>query len=230
MNRFDFAKKELSKDYKFDVRFKNESFLMKCISYILFFNKAFKKSFITTIGNNIYYPSQSFIELEDTNSEIALYHELVHIDDKNNDKLFELKYLFPQILAPLTLFAGFESWFLAAMLFLIAILPWPAYWRKNLELRGYKNTLYCLYLYYKEMGIGDDDFTRKSLVANAKRMNKFFVGPDYYFMWPFSSIEKDLLKAVDDIMKGNLSDIPLHESVKRVFEERNKQNLIPKNL
>mgnify|MGYP007046843866 CR=1 FL=1 len=87
---------EIKKDYKLDVKYKDTSFLMKLLSLILFFNKDFMKSFTTTIGTTIYYPSEEFVKNSPITSLITLLHELVHIIDYNKNKLlFTLLYLFP---------------------------------------------------------------------------------------------------------------------------------------
>jgi hypothetical protein len=55
---------------------KQDSWLMKIISKILFFNKTFMKDYTTTIGNRIYIPDgwDNW-----THTDIILRHELIHL-------------------------------------------------------------------------------------------------------------------------------------------------------
>src|SRR5690606_9146614 len=138
------------------IKFKNESFLMKIISLILFFNKDFSNLYITTIGNTCYFPNREFLEKHIKASLITICHEYVHANDNEKNKLFPFLYLFPQILAPFMLVFGFYSWILALILFTIFLLPIPSYFRKIYELRGYKMSLFAYNELNKEEGILDE--------------------------------------------------------------------------
>jgi len=101
------------------VTFKDESTFMKVLGFLTFpFNPAFMTGFITTIGSTIYFPSRGKYGLAPTSSFGVIAHEFVHIwDSKKRPVLYELSYLFPQVLllVPLAVFAvlaGWHSWLL----------------------------------------------------------------------------------------------------------------------
>ena len=85
----------------FEVKFKDESTLMKIIDKILFFNKTFMTGFITTIGSTVYWPSRERLEQSGLGALSTLAHEYRHAKDakKITGVLFSLLYLLPQILA-----------------------------------------------------------------------------------------------------------------------------------
>ena len=86
------------------VEVKEESKLMKIIAKILFFNPKFMTDYITTIGSTVYFPR------EDISNDVTVWevlpHEMIHADDSRRlGPLFGFLYLFPQILAILSLLA-----------------------------------------------------------------------------------------------------------------------------
>lgn len=103
------------------VKFKNESWLMKMIGFILSpFNPGFMTDYITTIGYTVYFPTRQYYESAPEASFSILTHEFVHMWDRKQDSLFSLKYLFPQILLPIplvlfTLFAFDAAWILGLL-------------------------------------------------------------------------------------------------------------------
>jgi len=163
---------------KLSIKYKNESYLMKLLGMVLFFNRGFGSKYITTIGNTIYFPSKQFIENNETSSIIVLCHELVHIKQKQSVDLFELEYLFPQVISLFSLFAFFNIYFL---LFLLFLLPIPSITRFMFEYEAYLVTIYCK--------------KKLNLNYNIENIIKQFTGPDYYFMYPF----KDNVKTMLDI-------------------------------
>lgn len=175
---------------------KKDSFLMKFISFILFFNNLFIKNQTTTINNTIYLPND-FDKFKDIFQKQVIAHEYIHIYDSNNDPLFNLKYLFPQILAPLSFLLFFINWWLPIIFFVLFMLPWPACFRKKYELRGYTMTLLDMHLNYGDM-IKDDDWDRVIDITNS-----YFTGPMYYFMWPFG-VKKELKKIEKMIRNGTI--------------------------
>jgi len=156
---------------------KRTSRFMHFLAKILFFNKRFMDSYTTTIGNTIYLSEKAMDGLHVVSDTSLLAHELTHVSDyQKSPLLYSVKYLFPQILAALSLlaFLGFVSlWFLFFLLFLLALLPWPAYWRMQYELRGYTISEAVLYWY----GI-------RSKPELSTRINSFLEW-GYYRMWPF---------------------------------------------
>jgi hypothetical protein len=181
----------LYKKYNIRIISKKNSKLMKLISFILFFNKSFISNFVTTIGNNIYVP-ESFYNLNERQQKVIICHELVHIMDKKNDKLFIIKYLFPQILVLFCLFSFFNILFL---FFLIFIFPIPSFFRKNYELRAYKVSL----LVQKIYGF-------KNIEDYIDIYNNVFTNSSYYYMWPWG-VKKELLDYYLRIKDLNFSDI-----------------------
>ncbi len=128
------------------IKYKDESSLMKVIGYLLFFNKRFMTSYTTTIGSSIYFSNQIFVRSHPIAATIILLHELVHIYDakKISSFLFSLLYLSPQILAVLSLPLYFLiGWW--SLLFLLLLLPLPAFFRMHFERRAYIASLYVLY-------------------------------------------------------------------------------------
>lgn len=122
---------------------------------------------------------------KDRKSVSTLQHEGVHLMDAQtfydilpvkmkilNLCLFVLAYGFPQIFALLALLAlGGNLWWLMALL---CLLPLPAPGRMIAEMRAYRRSV--------EMGRDP-----KTIVDN-------FVGKKYYFMWPFPSMVRKMLK------------------------------------
>jgi hypothetical protein len=176
---------EIKKDYKLDVKYKDTSFLMKLLSLILFFNKDFMKSFTTTIGTTIYYPSEEFVKNSPITSLITLLHELVHIIDYNKNKLlFTLLYLFPQILAIFALPLFFISWKFSAF-FLLFLLPLPAYFRMKYERKAYAVSLYVI----KQLSLKKN--FKVELEKQKDNYISYFKKSDYYYMWIFKTIDSD---------------------------------------
>src|SRR6202000_2751600 len=125
------------------IKFKDQSTLMRFIGKLMFWNKEFMTGFTTTIGTNIYFPSENFINLHPITTFATLLHELVHIyDQKRLSKiLFMFLYLSPQILTLLIAPLFFIIGPLALLLFIFA-LPIPSYFRMYFEKRAYLVSLY----------------------------------------------------------------------------------------
>ena len=176
--------------------FKDDSKLMNYIGKTLFFNKAFMTDFVTTIGDKIYIPREGFDKWPEHAISGVIAHEFVHIQDSNKDKLFKLKYLFPQLLAPLMLLLFFVNWWLPLISFIACLAPWPAYWRKKYEVRGYIMSLVAMQAWHGDLS---DEKWEKTIHI----MNTYFTGPAYYFMWPFG-VKKELREAVKKIKSGDI--------------------------
>lgn len=178
------------------IKYKNESKLMKILSLFLFFNKDFMTKFTTTLGNDIYFPSKEFLEKRSISSLITLLHELVHVYDYNKQgKIwFSLKYLFPQILSSLSLVMVFFNPLLAIMI-LSMLLPWPAYFRMQSELRAYYVSLYASYYIGIRLGFEPHLEDRKEIYLKA------FRDSSYYFMW-WASLEEEFNTAIKSIKSG----------------------------
>jgi len=173
---------------KFEVKFKDESKLMKVIGKLSFFNKDFMTSGAITVGQKVYFPSREIYETNPEWSFRVLTHEFVHIMDwLANPFTFIIGYWFPQMLAAFSLLAFLafiNPYFLLFLTSLVFLAPIPAPIRAWAELRGYgmslmiKSTLYGI----------DIKVAAESYVGR-------FSSPSYWFMWPFkNNVRKMLVK------------------------------------
>lgn len=189
------------------IRRKEDSILMRMLSYILFFNKGFMTKYATTIGSTIYLPKgTNNWDSEQLKSLIA--HEYLHILDSKKDKLYPIKYLFPQILSLLILLIIPFSWY--GLLFLIFLLPWPAYWRMRYEVRGYGMSIAAYYILYN--GTEDDPWFSELV----DRYNKKFKNSQYYWMWPFG-VNKKLRKILTSVKNGDIWRDEEYSVVKKII-------------
>jgi hypothetical protein len=222
----------------FNVKFKNESLLMKIIGKILFFNKTFMTEFITTIGYTVYFPNNSYIDGSGYGALAALAalaHEYRHAKDssKITRVLFGVLYLIPQFLAlpgllsififvPLLIFGviSWSWWMLIIMLMVLFMAPWPAYYRTQYEINGYIMSLFIINELQKERGI-DTQSRNRALILAVSGYNKNFINSNYYYMWPFG-VEKKLFSAVGDIMSENIFNTnPIYKEVFEALKESN---------
>jgi hypothetical protein len=188
---------------KFKIAFKDQSFFMKLLGRILFFNKDFMTRFITTIGYTVYLPSTAYFEEDPDIYLNILTHEFVHMMDfKKFNLLFTLSYLLPQLLALptilLSLFAIHHShYWLFSILGILFTAPLPAFFRSHWELRGY--TMDAAFEYWSS---GD--------LQSATIYLDRFLGSGYYFMWPFKKNMKNRFQKMLDKVKNNsiLNDEP----------------------
>jgi len=181
--------KERVPGYK--IKFKDESFLMKALDKILFFNKDFITSVTTVIGKTVYFPRRDWFEENPGRYFYTLCHEYVHIMDYvRHPVLFTIGYLMPQALAILALGALFSFinpcflWFLLALL---CLAPLPSLVRAQAELRGF--------------GMSIKARLWDGLNVSEEHLNYYvdlFTGPAYYFMWPFSGVVKRKLQKYMD--------------------------------
>src|SRR6266699_1946330 len=123
---------------KLKIAYKDQTWWMRFLGKILFFNKKFMSNYTTTIGNTVYFPSQEFVRQRPISSIVVLLHELVHINDARqiSSALFSFLYLTPQILTllalPLWLLFG---WKLGLLWIALFISPLPSYFRMHFEKR-----------------------------------------------------------------------------------------------
>jgi len=194
------------------VHYKPESRLMKLIGEVLFFNKTFMTSYTTTIGRRIYFPRRFTSESEHLRKACTLAHECVHVDDYSRHRIvFPLSYLFPQVLALLSLLAFgvfFHLAFLWALLFLVFLLPIPSPGRREAELRGYAISMAMSYWVGRRTR---PDYTPYIPI---------FTGSGYYYMWPF---ERDLQSRFEKLRAATENDtlhthLPLAQRLKAGVE------------
>ena len=202
------------------IAYKDESFLMKMLGYILFFNKGFMTNYVTTIGNTVYFPTK-----KEDESIGTLAHEYVHAADSNKIgfPIFAFLYLFPQILSPFMLLLIPVNLVLAISLFALFLLPIPSYWRMKYEVRGYKMSLFVGNELAKERGFSSND-RRDYLLNYIISINKNFTGPGYYFMWPFG-ITKELEETVHNILTGDIfNEDGLYKEVAKALKATSSSN------
>lgn len=210
MSTFTKFEDSLKNYYTFNIKYKNQSWMMKVLSIILFFNKGFMTEYITTIGNTIYFPNAECIAQNESAFMGVLAHEIVHVTQKEKYgmALYSLLYLFPQCLAIFAGLAILAIWylqFLWCLLFLLFLAPLPAPWRKKFEVGGYTMTLYVSNLRMKRLKFPDAAILSELSVQALRISHMNFKGPGYWFMWPFG-VDDELGKKVDDIRSGVISD------------------------
>ena len=166
----------------FKITSKKDSKLMKALSFLLFFNKSFMTRYISVIGSTMYVPELPWKADDDYSAIVVLAHELKHLQDSREFPIiFELSYLFPQILSIFSVLAVFFGpYWLFCLLFLLPIpSPTRTYW----EFRAFVNTLAVYYWFFEDF----DDI---------EHILKQFSGPYYYFMgFGFTWIVKRALQA-----------------------------------
>jgi len=188
---------------KLKIKYKDKSFFMKLLSYILFFNKKFLTSYVTTIGNTIYYPSKEYINENEKRSIIILCHELMHL--KQYFFGFSFTYLMPQSLALFVLFGFINPYWFICLLFL---LPIPSYTRFMYELEAYSITMYV----QNKLGLN----------TNINNIIEKFIGPDYYYMLPFKEeVEKQLIGAQKYILKESQNCFGIKQAIDEIIGEVN---------
>ncbi len=180
------------------IKYKDQSWFMKLIGLLLFFNKSFMTSFTTTIGSTVYFPSESITKTRPVSAAAVLLHELVHIADakKYTMPLFALMYLSPQILSLLCLPLFLVSWKIALPLVILFALPIPSYFRMYFEKRAYLVSLYCI------NALGNRLNFKPLLATQEESYLKNFADSSYYFMWPFSNLKKEFDDGVALIKDG----------------------------
>ena len=174
---------------KLQIKYKNESILMKIIGKVLFFDKDFMKNYLTTIGSTVYIPNRQFVTQRPFSVSIIFLHELVHIhDSKRLTKfLFNFLYLSPQILSLVFLPLIFLlSWKIFLPLTLLFLLPLPSWGRMYLERRAYFVSLYVM-----ETMANKFNYNSK-LYRNQDYFSAQFKGSVYYYMWIFNGKYRQL--------------------------------------
>jgi hypothetical protein len=184
-----------SKEYfpKLQIKYKNQSWLMKLMGKALFFDPKFMTQYSTTICDTVYFPSEKFTKAHPVSSSVVLLHELVHINDqKKVGKIFFLfSYLLPQILVPICLLLLLVlSWKIVLPLALLFCAPIPAFFRMYWEKSAYLSSFYVLQL------LGNKLHFDPHLKAQEDIFLKHFHNSSYYYMWPFHDINKQFDKAM----------------------------------
>ncbi len=179
---------------KLQIKYKNEDTFMKILGTLLFFNPAFMNSFITTIGNTIYWPNREFVQNNPKAVSEIFIHESTHMydEDRVGSVPFKAGYLFPQILAlPMLLLLFVLTWKIVLPLVILCLLPLPAPFRAYFERRAYFVSMRVGYRLY-----GWDPVTMGTGLA------KNFKDSSYYWMMPFGE-DARFAKEAANVLAGN---------------------------
>ena len=190
---------------KYSIAYKDESFLMKIINIILFFNKDFMTQFTTTIGSTIYFPSRKWVDVRPLSSKVILLHELIHISDaeKYSKILFGILYLSPAILSLFAIPLMVFHWWLGLIWLILCLSPVPAYFRMKFELKAYTFSIYALYQLNKK-----NNYNIK-FEQQIQFFTDQFTSSAYYYMWPFGNSIKNHLNAA--YSRFQIGDRPFYE-------------------
>jgi hypothetical protein len=140
---------------KFRVILKEQSWFMKVLSWLLFFNRDFMTSFVTTIGDYMWTPAAWENDWDDKVKAAILRHERVHLRQQKRYGM---------------------------TLYILRYLCWPlpmflAYGRYLLEREAYEESLQAYADYH-----GVDVLMDANLRAG---MIRHFTSAEYGWMWPF---------------------------------------------
>ena len=169
---------------------------------------------VRTIWNRVYFYTRELI------SERVLAHEGIHIFDRSIP--FIIKYLSPQIFGIVPLIfsiIGFATglWQAALICLLITfilVIPWPAYYRWELEKRAYLLSLAEVYWKYRTIDPGIIDYIADSIS-----------GPIYYYMiWGYKNARKEVQKLADLVTEhgGKIWEInepPFDEKLLKLYRK-----------
>jgi hypothetical protein len=192
----------------FKIRYKNESKWQWFLSKLLFFNKDYLTKFVTTSKEDVWYPSREYITKNRWKAFKILAHEYVHLLDwQMHPILFQLMYVFPQVLSLLSLLsilaAFFSNWWLTALSALLFLLPIRSFTRAQIELRGYTMSLAVNFWRYASV-------QQKTI----DRIAEHFTGWRYYRMYPKEKVVEEWLeeamvkiRAVDRVGQESLKSV-----------------------
>lgn len=189
------------------IKYKNQDTLMKVLGTLMFFNPGFKTSFVTTIGETIYFPSEEYIT-KSSAAEVFI-HECTHIYDEKKDGSikFKLGYLFPQILAlPILLLLFVLTWKIVVPLAIACLLPWPAPFRAASERHAYFVSMRVGY----ELHNVDPEISGPHYAKNFKNSS-------YYWMMPFGEDARFAQEAKN--IKAGIADSALDPELNKIVSE-----------
>ena len=194
----------------FEIKYKDESWSSKVIAVIVWiFNRRYLTDYTTTRYPRVYFPSRAWVEKNPRVATKVLLHEFVHLWDRQQERVWHvLGYGFPQIL-----FLLFFPIFIVALcipgpalkwwvtgttggLALLSLIPWPAWFRRRTELRGYA------------MNIAINVWRYGSVVSGTLRwIERHFTGWEYYKMcWHKGPIRQSLVSVGDGLTENRLTD------------------------
>ena len=200
----------------FEIRFKDESRLMRAIGFVLsLFNPKFMTHYTTTVGRKCYFPNRAFLA---TWPWRTVSHESIHGRDDRDHWYFKVTYL-PLLLAPLALAAvGAVWWFpmIFALAFLVTLIPFPAPGRRHWERRAYLMSICC------DVITNGADYVRQ--IPYVVYMSDMYCTGAYYWMsWSRSATEQRVRDDVEyaiRIAQGSMTLQPYSSMVKLIQEKR----------
>jgi len=205
---------KVNPDFKIRNKGEPDAFYRIVSRIVSLFNKDMDTGYITVINGTCWFPAAYFsldgkeFTCDATHAIEILAHETLHeYDRKRLGTLpFTVAYLFPQILAALSLLSILSLWnssWLLCLLFLLFLAPIPAPGRAWLEVRGYK----------VNMSLGRLKGWDPNLLSFRIVRDNFMSG-NYYFMMPifqwtakqlldFSHESEDIYSQIIDWYKKN---------------------------
>jgi hypothetical protein len=221
---FDDFQKNLQQQFNFKVKYKNESIFMDILSKLLFFNIDFSKTFTTTIGKTVYFPSKQWVANHPFMASTILAHEICHIQQakKYSKILYSILYLFPQILSIFSLLAILSIWWINCLwflVFLVFLLPIPAPFRAKFEFEGYVMSLFMMDQQLRRHKMGELKIFSE-LSIHALRVDKDqFRGSTYWYMWPFGIMDKFENKIIEIRSGDILNTDEIYGRVKTAYQK-----------
>lgn len=194
----------------FGIRYKDESWSSKVIAVLVWiFNRRYLTAYTTTRYPRVYFPSRAWVKKNPRVATKVLLHEFVHLWDRKQERIWHVfGYGFPQILflffLPVFIVAlcipgpALKWWVtgIAGGLALLSLVPWPAWFRRRAELRGYT------------MNMAINVWRYGSVVPGTVLwISKHFTGWEYYRMcWRKGPIRKSILRIADVLVENRLTD------------------------
>jgi hypothetical protein len=211
---------EIKRDIpNFSVEIKEDSKLMQALAVpVSLFNERFLSAYITTIYPKVFFPANSL--QEELSAFNVLAHEWIHLRQAKKDGviLAWFKYLFPQSLSLLALFAilaPLTPYALLCLCFLVFLAPMPAPWRAKAEMEAYAMSLYVL---HKEKTLSQIEIEEYK-----QFLEKEFVGHAYYFMWPFAeNFSEKFDQKIEKIISGKYDQEYPFSKISELISERKK--------
>ena len=216
---YDALIEELESRYpSFEIIYKDESLVHKTLGVLAFWmwkkdedtgklKSGYMEDYISVLGYKTAYPSREWEDARRSPPWKILAHEGTHMFDRNRLKvIFDFIYACPQILLLLAVLAFLSPWFLLLLLF---GLPVPSPGRAWAEIRGYTMSMACNQ--WAHGSIRDE--TLDWIVEQ-------FVGPYYYFMWPFKGhVRKIFEKQRKRCESGEILEDEWFATVKEIVDE-----------
>ena len=175
----DIVQKKFQKAKLYDKDTSSFMWFLYYVSFMWIWQKRFMKGYHTTIGYSVYVSQLVIINKLWESLYKTMRHEFIHmLQNGKYGLLYNLSYLFPQILAVGSLLAllaiWFSNWWLMSLCALAFLAPLPAPWRTKWEIEGYTQSMLVL---FEESG----EIPQERI----DNIIKHFTSMDYFMMCPF---------------------------------------------